>query len=144
MNWGHFDENNVFEKSLTIPNKTGRVRFGIFQHAFCRKTLEKFEETLWGIFFEKKSHNAENTQRSDPVVSSRIVCYAEKKENFFGSLPWVNRYNIIFCRTFGRTILITSGVSKTRRERLKSAPYPRLKKRKTLFLKKNFLSKEVA
>ena len=38
--------------------------------------------TLWEIFFEKKSHNAEKTERGDPLVSPGIVCYTEKKENF--------------------------------------------------------------
>ena len=35
-----------------------------------------------------------------------------KKENIFGSVPWANRYNLAssfkFCRTFGRTILVSS------------------------------------
>ena len=52
------------------------------------------------------------TERGDPLVSSDNVRYAEKKEKPFGSVPWANRYNLKFCRTFGRTILVTSGVSK--------------------------------
>ena len=35
-----------------------------------------------------------------------------KKKAPFDSVIWSNRYNIKFCRTFGRTILVTSGVSK--------------------------------
>ena len=35
-----------------------------------------------------------------------------KRKNLFGSVPWANRYNLKFCRTFGRTILVTSGASK--------------------------------
>ena len=47
-----------------------------------------------------------------------------KKENLFGSVPWANRYNLRFCRIFGRTILITSGVSK--KTLTKSHDYSRL------------------
>ena len=47
-----------------------------------------------------------------------------KKENLFGSVPWANRNNLKFCRTFGRTILITSGVSK--KTLTKSHGYSRL------------------
>ena len=56
-------------------------------------------------FLPKKSRN----EGSDPLVSSGIVCYAG---NLFGSVPWANRGNLKFCRTFGRTILVTLGVSK--------------------------------
>ena len=52
--------------------------------------------TYWWIgnpftkfFFRKKSHNAEKTEREDPLVSSGIVCYAG---NLFGSVPWATRY----------------------------------------------------
>ena len=43
----------------------------------------------WGpfdekFFMKKMSHNAEKTQRGDPLVSPGIVGYAEKKENPFG------------------------------------------------------------
>ena len=34
-----------------------------------------------------------------------------KKENPFGLVPWANRYNFKFSRTFGVTISVTSGVS---------------------------------
>ena len=60
--------------------------------------------------FEKGPPVAKKTEREDPLVSPGIVCYAEK--NLFGSVPWVNRYNLNFCRTFGRIILVTSDVSK--------------------------------
>ena len=35
------------------------------------------------IFFRKKSHNAEKTERGDPLVSPGMVCYAEKEEKPF-------------------------------------------------------------
>ena len=40
-----------------------------------------------------------------PLISSGFVCYA-------GSVPWAYNGNLKFCRTFGRTILVTSSVSK--------------------------------
>ena len=41
--------------------------------------LETLEKNV-----EKKSHNAEKTERGDPLVSPGIVCYAGKRENLFG------------------------------------------------------------
>ena len=43
------------------------------------------------------------------LVSSGIVCYAG---NLFGSVTWANRYILgssVVCRSFGRTILVSSG-----------------------------------
>ena len=79
-----------FEKSLTMP-KNGR------------------EGDPLGIFFLKKVLQCRKNWNGDPLISSGIVCYAR---NLFGSVPWANSGNIKFCRTFGRTILVTSGVSK--------------------------------
>ena len=66
------------------------------------------------FFFEKMSHDAEKTQRWDPLVSHGIVCYAEKKEKpfWFSSLGQRVHFGdtLKFRRTFGRTILVTSGV----------------------------------
>ena len=42
--------------------------------------------------FSKKSHNDEKTE-NDPLVSLIIVCYAEKKEKLYTSVPcakWSN------------------------------------------------------
>ena len=58
-------------------------------------------------FFEKKSHNAEKIEREDPLVSPN-----GKKEKPFCLSSCAIRCNLKFCRTFGRTILVTSGVSK--------------------------------
>ena len=65
-----------------------------------------------GNFFLKKSLTMPKNSNGDPLVSPGIVCYAEKKKNFFGSVLWANRYDLKFCITFGRTILVTSDVSK--------------------------------
>ena len=46
-------------------------------------------ENFYEKKFRKKSHNAEKTEREDPLVSSGIVCYAG---NLFGSVPWATRY----------------------------------------------------
>ena len=48
-------------------------------------------------FFEKKSHNAEKTEREVPFVSSGIVCYAG---NLFGSIPWANSYILASSENF--------------------------------------------
>ena len=48
------------------------------------------------------------------LVSPGIVCYAEKKEKlfWFSSLGQQVQFGALkFCRTLGRTILVTSGVS---------------------------------
>ena len=43
---------------------------------------------------------------------ARYCIIRGRRKNFFGSVPWSNRFKIKFCSTFGRTILVTSGVSK--------------------------------
>ena len=71
----------------------------------------------------------------DPLVSSGIVCYAG---NLFGSVPWANRYILasseIFFRTFGRTILVSSGGLK--KTLTKSHGYSRLFSKEKRRLKK--------
>ena len=42
--------------------------------------------TLWEIFFEKKSHNAEKTERGGPFSLSRYCMLHGKKGKFFGSV----------------------------------------------------------
>ena len=78
-----------------MPEKLKGGHFGIFQHPFCRKTKKKL--------------------KGDHLVSPGNVWYAEKKGNtfWFSSLGQMVQFDTIkFCRTFGRTILVTSGVSK--------------------------------
>ena len=63
-------------------------------------------------FFEK-SQNSEKKLKGGPFSLARYCMLRGKKRKIlFGSVPWANRYNLRFCRTFGRTILVTSGVSK--------------------------------
>ena len=60
---------------LRIVAQSGALKGGfvIFQHPFCRETSKKLKGDL-----RKKSHNVENNCKGDPLVSSGIVCYAEK------------------------------------------------------------------
>ena len=49
------------------------------------------------------SHNAEKTEREDPLVSTNMVCYAGKQEKpfWFSSLGQIVQFGaIMFCRTF--------------------------------------------
>ena len=51
-------------------------------------------------------------ERGDPLVSPGMVCYAGKQEKpfWFSSLGQIVQFGaIIFCRTFGGTILVSSG-----------------------------------
>ena len=55
------------------------------------------------IFFEKKSRSAEKNERGESLVSSGMVCYAEKQEKplWISSLDQIVHFDaIIFCRTF--------------------------------------------
>ena len=83
----------------------------------------------WGpfddIFFEKMSHDAEKTQRWDPLVSRGIVCHAEKKEKPFWFSSLGQRVHFGDTLKFCRTILVTSGVSKNNTDE-KSHDYSRL------------------
>ena len=76
----------------------------VFNIHFVAKHQKIKGGTLWEkIFFRKKSHNAEKTERGDPLVSPGMVCYAEKQEKpfWFSSLGQIVQFGaIIFCRTF--------------------------------------------
>ena len=87
---------------------------GIFQHRFCRKNQTKKlkGDSLEKIFAERKNRTLPKKLKRDPLVSPGIVCYAEKKKNFFGSVPWANGCNLKFWRTFSRTVFVISGVLK--------------------------------
>ena len=77
--------------------------FGIFQHPFWRKTAKNEGGPFEEIFFKKKSRSAEKNERGDPLVSTGMVCYAEKQEKpfWFSSLGQIVQFGaIIFCRTF--------------------------------------------
>ena len=73
-----------------------------FSNIRCRKTAKKLKGPC-GNFFGKKSHNAEKTEREDPLVSPGMVCYAGKQEKpfWFSSLGQMVQFGaIIICRTF--------------------------------------------
>ena len=94
----------LFYSTQKIPSWTELGPFGeFFEVSQCRKKL-----------------------KGDPLVSPGIVCYAEKNEKSF----WFSSLGdtLKFCRTFGRTILVTSGVSK--KTLTKSHDYCRLFSRK--------------
>ena len=93
----------IFGKILTVPNKTERGPFGVFQHPFCRKTAKKLKGTFWGKIFREKSLAVPKKNWKDPLASPGIVCYAGKQEKpfWFSSLDQIVQFGaIIFCRTF--------------------------------------------
>ena len=87
-----------------MPKKLKGGPFGIFQHPFCRKTAKKIEGDLLVGKNLKKSRTVPKK-----IVSSGMVCYAETF--WFSSLGLQVQFGVFskFCRTFGRTILVTSG-----------------------------------
>ena len=94
------------EKSLTMPKKLQGGPFGIFQHPFCRKTRKILKGDTLEKNFSEKSRNAEKL-KGGPFGLVRY--FMLRGEPFwFSSLGQQGQ----FCRIFGRTILVTSGVSK--------------------------------
>ena len=87
----------------------------------------------WGPFYEKfflekKSHNAEKTERGDPLVSPGMVSYAGKQEKpfWFSSLGQIVQFGaIIFCRTFVELFWSVQVVLK-KKTLMKSHDYSRL------------------
>ena len=94
-------KNSTSEK-ISQCRKTGKGdTLGFFNiHSVARH--QKIEGgTLGGNFFSKKTM-PKNTERGDPLVSSGMVCYAEKEENpfWFSSLGQMIQFRTIkFCRT---------------------------------------------
>ena len=73
---GPFGEQKEFGKSLSMQKKTVKGDpLGFFNiHSFA-KHYQIEGEKLWGNLFSLKiSHNAEKTERRDPLVSPSIVC----------------------------------------------------------------------
>ena len=100
--------NKLFSKtSWDRPKSVPYLRLKI---AKGLQSVKVFSSTAPGIFFEK-GLTMPKKMKGDPLFSSGFVCYAGNG-TLFGSVPWANRGNLKFCRTFGRTILVTSGVSK--------------------------------
>ena len=81
-------------------------------HSVAKQQKKLKGDLLGKIFFRKKSQCRKKTERGDPLVSPGMVCYAGKQEKpfWFSSLGLMVQFGaIIFCRTFGRTILVSSG-----------------------------------
>ena len=77
-----------FSTSILTQNSSKKLKGGPFAENF---------------FSKKKSRSAEKNERGDPLVSLRMVCYAEEQEKPFGfsSLGQIVQFGeIIFCRTF--------------------------------------------
>ena len=79
--------------------------FGTFQHPFCRKTSKNWREILQRktIFRKKSLTMLKKSEREDPLVSTGIVCYAEKHKIlfWFSSLSQMFQFGTIkFLRTF--------------------------------------------
>ena len=87
----------------------GGTFLGFFNIHSAAKLQKKLNGGPFGKTNSKKSLRVPKKLKGGSLVSSGIVCYAG---NLFGSVPWANGGNLKFCRTFGRTILVTSGVSK--------------------------------
>ena len=113
-----------------------------FSTSILSQNSEKSEMgTLWGyIFFSKKCPKMPKKLK-DPLVLPVIVCFAEKKEKpfWFSSLGQQVHFcdTLKFCRVFGRTILVTSGVSK--KTLTKSHDYSRLFSQEKRRLKRDVL-----
>ena len=72
------------------------------------------------VHFEKKSHNAEKNSNVGPSSLVRYCMLRGKEEPFwFSSLGQQVQFGdtLKFCIFFGRTILVTSGVSKKHRRK---------------------------
>ena len=73
-----------------------------------KKQKNRKEGPFGFLLFQKKVAQCRKTEKWDPLLSPGNVCYAEKKKNLFGSVPWANGYNLNICLN----ILVTSGVLK--------------------------------
>ena len=98
----------VFVKVSQCRKKTERGPFEIFQHLFCRKTPKKLKGALWGFFSRKTSRNAEK-MKGGPFKLLRY-CMLRGKPFWFSWLDQQLQFGVfLFCRTFRRSILVTSG-----------------------------------
>ena len=97
-----------FEKKISQCQKSERDDpLGVFNIHFVAK-IKKLKRTLWGKFCFKKSFAMPKKLIGGPFG---LVWYRMLRRKRFGSVPWASSGNLKFCRTFGRTILVTSGVS---------------------------------
>ena len=89
-------------------------RFEIF-HPFCSKSSKRLKGALWWKKkFLKKSPTMPKKLKEGPFGLVRYCMIRGKcmLRDIVCSVPWANRGNLKFCRTFGRIILVTWGVSK--------------------------------
>ena len=77
-----------------MPKNTERGTLWNFSTTILSQNSKNIEGGPLGIFSEKKSRNAEKTEKGDALISSGIVCYGK---NLFGSLSWAHKYNLASC-----------------------------------------------
>ena len=58
--------------------------FRIFKHPLLQNIKKLKAAPFVEKFFEKKSHNAEKTEREDPLVSPVLYVTRKKRKNIFG------------------------------------------------------------
>ena len=96
------------ELARQVPASAGswRAKRGDLSHFLTSIVAkhQKIEGTLWWTkIFEKRSHNAEKTEKGESLVTPGTVCYAEKvaKPLWFSSLGQMIPFGTIkFRRTF--------------------------------------------
>ena len=99
-----------FLKSHKPKKIASPTPFGIFQLCSLSHNSKKIEGGPSGEkIFPKKSLAMPKKMKGGTFGLVRHCMLCGK---LFGSVPRANRGNLKFCRTFGRTILVTSGVSK--------------------------------
>ena len=154
VNWENFYEKKFFEKSPTMPKKTerggGKLPFGLVRYCMLRgnlfgfpyprlknskrtsnfQVLVNWENFYEKKFFEKSPTMPKKTERGgQTTLWSRPVLYVTRKPFWFSSLGHQVHFGVFckFCRTFGRTILVSSGLFWSLKKTLtKSHDYSRL------------------
>ena len=106
-----FMNKKIMKKSLTISKKNWKGGpFGIFQQPFCCKTPKNWRGAFRGekVFFLKK---VKWCRKNGPFGLVRY-CMLRGKPFWFSSLGQQVHFGVFwkFCRTFGRTILVSSGL----------------------------------
>ena len=108
-----------------MPKKTEREDPLGFSTSILLQNSKKLKgDPFVGNFFLKKVAQCRKNLKGGPFG---LVRYCMLRGKPFGSVPWANRYILgssEFCRTFGRTILVSSGGLK--KTLTKSHDYSRL------------------
>ena len=63
-------------------------------------SVAKPKKKKGALWWKKIRKSRKITERGNPLVSAGIVCYAEKRKNFFGSVPQPNRYILASSQNF--------------------------------------------